>query len=115
MEDEEPLARALERWLKRQGAQVRVVLDPGHVETALREFDPTHVVSDLHMPGVSGITVLEQALKFAPGAVRCLLSGSLETLTPERLIAVNPVLLISKPWDDAKLAVLLGFKRDSGA
>lgn len=85
-----------------------MVLDPLAVEGVLAEFRPTHVVSDLTMPGRDGLEVLRLAKQWAPDAARVLLSGSLDSLKEEQLLAIQPVRLVSKPWRDATLAVDLG-------
>lgn len=108
VEDEEAVARALERWLKRRSAEVRVLLDPHQVRSALTEFKPTVVVSDLHMPTRSGLEVLAEAKELVPDATRALLSGSLQSLPAKDLLALQPLRLIAKPWNTATLARDLG-------
>jgi DNA-binding NtrC family response regulator len=108
VEDEEAVARALERWLKRRKAEVRVILDPHAVAQALREFQPTHVICDLHMPMRSGLEVLAEVKKLAPDATRALLSGSLQNVSASDLLELQPVRLVAKPWDVTTLARDLG-------
>jgi two-component system, OmpR family, response regulator VicR len=103
VEDEEPIARVLERWLKRHKVEVWVVHDTALVERALLDFLPTHVVSDLNMPLQDGLEVLAMARRVVPDAVRCLMSGSLDSLDKGRLARVQPVRLVGKPWNDATL------------
>ncbi|MFT3713821.1 MAG: response regulator [Archangium sp.] len=110
MEDEEAVARALERWLKRRNADTRVVLDPNEVAQAVREFQPTLVVSDMHMPARSGIDVLAEVKRLAPEAGRALLSGSLQSISAKDLLELQPIRLISKPWNSATLARDLGIE-----
>ncbi len=108
VEDEEPVARALERWLKRQGVESRLLFAPRDLEAVLAAFQPTHVVSDLHMPERDGLEVLAVCKRLVPAAVRTLLSGSLESLTEARLALVTPCNLVSKPWQESTLAFELG-------
>lgn len=110
VEDEEPVARALERWLKRRRVEVRVLLDPLGFEVLLTAFNPTHVVSDLVMPERNGLEVLRVARQLMPDAVRVLLSGSLDSVKESALVDLMPVRLVSKPWRDATLAVDLGLE-----
>ena len=110
VEDEASVAHALARWLKRQGAAVRVVLDPLTLEVVLAEFEPTHVVSDLIMPARDGLEVMSLVKRLAPLAVRSLLSGSLDSLDAERLREVMPCRLVAKPWSDVSLAFELGLE-----
>lgn len=108
VEDEEGVARALERWLVRQGAEVRVLLDPLQVGEVVRSFQPTLVISDLHMPTRSGIEVLTEVKTLAPATHRALLSGSLHSVSADDLVALQPVTLINKPWNVETLARDLG-------
>ena len=110
VEDEESVARALERWLKRKGCVVHVELDVGHLEARLAEFDPTHVISDLVMPQRDGLEVLAVVKRLKPAAVRLLLSGSLESLSAEVLALIAPCGLVGKPWDERDLARQLGLE-----
>lgn len=108
VEDDETIARALDRWLRRQGASVRVVADPLELEVALESFVPTLVVSDLNMPHRTGVEVLVLVKQLAPHARRVMLSGSLESLNAEHLAAIAPCRLVSKPWREETLADDLG-------
>lgn len=87
------------------------MFDPFTVEAVLTEFQPTHVVSDLVMPGRDGLAVLRLARQLVPAAVRVLLSGSLDSVSEAQLADVMPCNLVSKPWRDETLAVDLGLER----
>lgn len=86
------------------------MFDPFTVEAVFAEFQPTHVVSDLVMPGRDGLAVLRLARQHLPAAVRVLLSGSLDSVTEAQLHEVMPCRLVSKPWRDETLAVDLGLE-----
>ena len=110
VEDEETVARALERSLKRLGAEVRLLFDTSLLETTLLEFRPTHVVSDLRMTPLDGIAVLSLAKRLVPEARRTVLSGSIETISQGMLEEILPCRLVSKPWRDSTLGVDLGLE-----
>lgn len=113
VDDEVPVARALERWLLRQGAAVCLVTNSAVFETALLRERPTLVISDFLMPGLDGIAVLRTARALAPEARRCLLSGSLGLVTEAQRASVAPCLFIDKPWDTARLASQLGLAKSA--
>ncbi len=66
VDDEKSLVTLFSRILKREGYNVRTSTNP---ETALRiieDFSPNLIVSDLKMPGMSGIELLRHVKKQAP-------------------------------------------------
>lgn len=107
VDDELPVARAIERWLVRGHLEVVVLCDPTQFEQELARVHPTAVMSDLVMPGIDGISLLQQARALAPEVKRCLISGSVELVTAEQRASVEPCLFLSKPWDDTSLARVL--------
>lgn len=100
----------MERWLRREGAEVQLLSDPHAVEAALRLETPTIVISDYLMPGLNGVQVLALVKTLAPTALRCLLSGSLFMVTEAERETLAPCLFVEKPWDSAALRVQLGLR-----
>ena len=97
--DDEPLvASALQRAFKRLGLTSRLLADPSLTEAVIREERPALVISDLWMPGRSGLEVLASVRRLFPGIRRCLLSGSLFDLRRQDLAQVEPCVLLGKPW-----------------
>lgn len=107
VDDEVTVARAMARWLRRQGFQVHVLTDSAHFEAALVKERPSIVVCDYRMPGHSGVELLVLAKRLWPAARRCLISGSLSLLTDGERVQIEPCLFIDKPWDPVALATLL--------
>jgi DNA-binding NtrC family response regulator len=108
VDDDLPVARALERWLKRRGVMVFLVTEASEFEQSLERDRPTLVISDYLMPKLNGVQVLATAKRLAPDARRCLLSGSLEQVTAAQRASISPCLFLEKPWDPARLAIQLG-------
>ena len=108
VDDEASVARALERWLTRMGATVRVLSHPAEFEAVLVAEQPSIVISDFLMPVMDGVAVLGIAQRLLPSARRCLLSGSLFLVTPTQRAALAPCLFVEKPWDREVFAVQLG-------
>ncbi len=106
VDDELPVARALERWLLRHHIETTVLCEPAQFLEALVRVRPTAVVCDYVMPGVDGVTVLRQCLAAAPEVKRCLLSGSMALVTEAQRASITPCLFLDKPWDDAGLRAL---------
>lgn len=110
VEDELPVARALERWLKRRGVVVFVLTDPAQFEAVFLRELPTLVICDYLMPGLDGVEVLSAARRLAPEVRRCLLSGSLFLVTAEQRASIEPCVFVDKPWAGDTLGALLGLQ-----
>jgi two-component system response regulator AtoC len=110
VEDELPVARALERWLQRRGATVFLLADPTRFEEVFVRERPTVVICDYLMPGLDGVQVLAAARRLGPAVRRCLLSGSLFLVTADRRALIEPCLFVEKPWDGDVLGALLGLQ-----
>lgn len=107
VDDELPVARALERWLHRYHIETSVLCEPAQFLETLARVRPTAVVCDYVMPGVDGVTLLRQCRKAAPEVKRCLLSGSMGLVTEAERASIAPCLFLEKPWNDTSLAGLL--------
>ena len=114
VDDDLPVARALERWLKRLGAQVVLLCRGEDFEAALRREQPTLVICDFLMPQLDGVALLTIAKQVNPASRRCLLSGSLGLVTAEQRAQLAPCLFLEKPWNPAKFAGQLGLAGSSG-
>lgn len=81
VDDEEPNRLALERIFAREGHQVRTAPDGRAALETIRAGDVGVVVSDLKMPGLSGIELLRAAKQVAPETQFILVTayGSVET------------------------------------
>lgn len=81
VDDEEPNRLALERIFEKEGHQVRTAADGRSALEAIRSGDIGVVVSDLKMPGLSGLELLRAARQVAPETQFILVTayGSVET------------------------------------
>ena len=107
IEDDVLVGAVLRRAFHALGCAVRFLSDPRQVEAELEAHSPALIVSDLTMPGVSGVEVLSIAKRRCPTSVRCLMSGSLEALMAEDLPRIEPCVLLSKPFRLEELEALL--------
>ena len=108
VDDDLPVARALERWLKRIGVQVTLLAKVAELEAVLDREKPTLIVCDYLMPGLDGVSVLATARRVAPSVRRCLLSGSLGLVTEAQRASIAPCVFIEKTWEPSLLASQLG-------
>ncbi|HEY0881023.1 MAG TPA: response regulator [Archangium sp.] len=112
VEDEVAVGRALERLLRRWGAQVHMIshpVDAPQLEGVLREQQPSVVLSDLMLhAALDGVAVLKVARRVVPMATRALLSGSLFMVDEAMRREIDPCVYLAKPWDPHQLRLLLG-------
>ncbi|HET7233770.1 MAG TPA: HD domain-containing phosphohydrolase [Longimicrobium sp.] len=105
-DDEEANLRLLRRMLERAGfGDVTTTTDPGQMLPLFRATRPDLVVLDLHMPGMSGLAVLEQLrpLLDAEGWLPVLmLSGDLTPEARQRALANGARDFLNKPFDQAE-------------
>jgi PAS domain S-box-containing protein len=106
VDDEATLARMAQQILERLGYVVETHQDAA---AALDAFlgNPTAydlLVTDLTMPGLTGIELARQVLKFRPGLPIVLMSGYASTLTAERLQVLGIDTFLLKPHSMFSLA-----------
>lgn len=107
VEDDERIARSLARMLAATGCEVVHVATGDAAITALRTRSFDLVLSDLRLPGASGIDVLTAARAAAPGLPLLLMSGSPTTSTARAAEALGVVAYLAKPIMRAELTAAL--------
>jgi len=76
---------------------------------ALRAEKPDVLVSDLTMPGMGGLALLERARRLSPDSARIVLTGYADKESALRAINTAGVYqFIEKPWDNDHLLMTLG-------
>ena len=77
VDDNEPMLLMVERWLTRRGYRVSAFADPQVALSAVREapLGVDIVVTDFHMPGMSGLALAEALTAFRPNLPIVLSSG----------------------------------------
>lgn len=107
IDDDPSVGRAFARTWRGAGIDVTVLDNPRELERALAASCFDVVVTDYEMPSRNGVEVLSAAKRLAPGAVRVLLSASLEQVDKRALSEVAPVGCASKPIDCRALIALV--------
>ncbi len=107
VDDERRILSALERTLRKERFEVLSTDSPRRALEILASEAVDVVLSDHKMPGMSGLDVLAFAAERQPRAVRYLITGWTEKVSPEALDAAGVRAMISKPWDTEDLKRLL--------
>jgi DNA-binding NtrC family response regulator len=101
VDDEEDLAESLAEFFRQSMPGIRVqhaTTGPDAMAVMARE-DVDVIVTDLRMPGMDGLAVLQQADQLAPDAERIVISGFSSDLTAAALKEHRVSRLFAKPFD----------------
>lgn len=104
VDDEPNILSALQRVLRAEGVRLQLA-GGGEQALALMEQAPAElVVSDMRMPGVDGLQLLEQLQARWPDTVRILLTGHADVASAVGAVNRGAVFrYLQKPWDDIEL------------
>jgi PAS domain S-box-containing protein len=106
VDDEPALRHSISRLLERLGYKVTTLASPAEALQVFcgdkRAFDL--VLTDLSMPGMTGVDMAKEMLAARPDVPIVVMSGFTATWTPEALQAMGVRSLISKPISAALLA-----------
>jgi len=115
LEDDDSLQRTMRRILEHLGYRVHAARDgtEGLALFLARQSEIDLIISDMVMPGLTGVQVYEAITRYRPGARFLLSSGYQER--PEGPLKVPPgVRVIAKPWTIEELAQTIGEALDPG-
>ncbi|MEW6056289.1 MAG: response regulator [Bdellovibrionota bacterium] len=88
--------------------EIKIFDNPMAALEALDKLNPSVIVSDQRMPGVTGVQFLEVAKRLRPDAVRIIVTGySDENLVVESVRKAQVFDYVKKPWDPDELEALL--------
>ncbi|HUF49423.1 MAG TPA: HD domain-containing phosphohydrolase [Longimicrobiales bacterium] len=109
LEDEEPLIALLERILRAAGyAEVRSLTDPRQALPVLRAWQPDLILTDLHMPHMDGIAVMQQLLTRNPSEEFLpviMITGDDTAEAKQRALAAGASDFLSKPFEASDVVV----------
>jgi CheY-like chemotaxis protein len=115
IEDDPIMREALTDWLQAAGYGVRTAPDGSAGLAAVKLSIPTVVVTDIHMPGANGATVISELKRYYPQVAVIAISGLFNSghgLDAEAALALGAARALAKPFKRAELlramAELLG-------
>jgi PAS domain S-box-containing protein len=105
LDDEESLVRLARRVLERAGYEVEACVEP---REAFRRFCASPksfdvVITDLSMPGLSGLEFTRDVLRHRPGVATLLCSGNLSEAEIAEALAMGMRAVLNKPYSSAEL------------
>jgi len=104
VDDDELILKALARILESAGFDPRCYLTPDQALQGLEADRPVVVISDYMMPGVDGVTFLNQIREKVPGAVRILCTAAEDFRVALQAVNSGEVFrIIAKPWHQQEL------------
>ena len=108
IEDEPSLAAALQRVLEVEGYEVVTTTDAQHGLDAAREGDFQVIVTDLKMPGISGLEIVKSLHETRPQLPVILMTGFHTTEAAIEAMKLGAYDYILKPPDQEEFVALIG-------
>ncbi len=103
VDDEEPVRRALARLLRTAGLDPQCFVSGQDFLDAVATEKPSCVILDLHMPGLSGLQVLDRLRSSDAMVPAIVITGYDEPDHETRCMALGAVAFMRKPIDDHQL------------
>ena len=115
IEDDPIMREALADWLQAAGYGVRTATDGSAGLAAVKFAPPRLVITDIHMPGTNGATVISELKQHHPQIAVIAISGLFDSgrgLDAQAALALGAARTLAKPFKRAELlramAELLG-------
>jgi diguanylate cyclase (GGDEF)-like protein len=107
VDDDAEITKAVARDLRRN-AQVVVATRPDDALKLLGEQEFSVVVSDLKMPGMTGLELLEKAAQIQPHCQRILLTAFMDLASlPDTINRAHLNFIMTKPWEPDDLRAIV--------
>ena len=108
VDDEPNVINALKRALRDQPYEVLTATDGAEAIRMAMEHKPALVCSDMRMPGLTGVDVLQAIKQSVPDCARMLLTGYADMTSTIEAINLGQIQrYLSKPWNDDELKVAI--------
>jgi len=105
VDDEAPIRRLVARTLHRRGYECQAAEDAQAARRCLAEAEVDLLISDIRMPGESGIELVRCACREFPGMAILMLSGTDSDETIDTLMAIGIDGYVTKPFEKNQLIV----------
>ena len=109
LDDDRDLLETLQEQLRCEGFAVTACSTPDAALAEIRATDFAAIVSDQHMPGMTGLEFFARAREVQPNASRVLITGVLAVDTVVSAINQGEIFrFLAKPWSRAELLATIG-------
>lgn len=116
IEDDMAVATCLKEFFELAGHACEVYLDPREAVTACRNGGYDVILTDIRMPGMDGIQVLEAIRAFNPKASVCLMTGFADVENAIEAVNNGAYAFFRKPLDlKTVLATIRKIEREKSA
>ena len=103
VDDEEPVRRALRRLFLSAGIDVETFASGYELLGSVKAKPPDCVVLDLHLPGMTGLDVLERLAEANIRLPTVVVTGHDQTGLAEKAMAAGASIYLRKPLDEQSL------------
>lgn len=100
LDDEEPVRKALGRLLRVSGLDAQPYATGQAFLDSLATAHPDCLILDLHMPGLSGLQMLQRLKSLVPRIPTIVITGHDEPENEARCLSMGAFAYIRKPVDD---------------
>ncbi len=97
IDDDATFTEVMARGLGRRGYEVHSCNDPALAVAQCANYQPSHILLDLNMPGTSGLILLPQLLEAAPTAKLVVLTGYSSIATAVEATKAGALNYLCKP------------------
>jgi putative two-component system response regulator len=105
VDDEEPIRRVLCRLLDRHGYLCEVAADADEALLALKEDDYALVLTDMDMPGSSGLDLMMQIADRYPDTATVMVTGMDDTKLANTALEIGAYGYIIKPFEPSEILI----------
>lgn len=112
IDDEEKMAAIVARRLEREGFETKAQASPEKALAELEAFAPDVILTDLKMPGLSGLDVLERAKRALPNVEVVLMTAHGTVQTAVEALQKGARDYLTKPFQMDELLVVLARLRE---
>jgi LmbE family N-acetylglucosaminyl deacetylase/CheY-like chemotaxis protein len=107
VEDDPDVAFYVKTVLTKQGCIVQTFTDPSFAQQAMRLYEPDVVITDIEMPGITGIELIEKVRAVRPGTPVVVMTAHVSVDYAVEALRANADEFLTKPISSADLIAVV--------